>query len=203
MALTLDRCLAALARHGVMTLTASPPLPDLVTLVAGEPVKGSWWAHPAGNAIFNLANALEDHADVLVVKLVGGKVSFVERALWPALLRVVGDAGWREAASARVPAGARALLAAVDAAGELRPDKATRAAAKQLEASLLVLSRQEHTASGKHETVLTDWRRWARQAKVARATGTLAAAIATIETACLGLPTSLSAPPPKRKVSPR
>ncbi|MCC6998476.1 MAG: hypothetical protein IT370_27945 [Deltaproteobacteria bacterium] len=200
MAVTLAQCLAALEQHGVMTLTASPPLPDLVTLVAREPVKGSWWAHPAGNAIFNLANELEDHADVLVVKLVGGKVSFVARPLWPALLRVASDAGWRAAATARVPAAARTLLTAVEADGELRPDKATRAAARLLEASLLVLSRQEHTASGKHETVLTDWRRWARQARVTRAAGTLAAAIATIETACLGLPTSLS---PTRKVRSR
>ncbi len=63
-------------------------LPNVVAAVAGQPVRGSWWAHPQGHAIYNILNALAEHPDVLVTRLVQGKVTFVHRRLWGAVLAV-------------------------------------------------------------------------------------------------------------------
>src|SRR5687768_2920676 len=149
MALELAGLLDLLARSGMVTMVpAAPAVPALVPLVAGGPVKGSWWAHPAGKTIFALASALDDHADVLSLKLVAGKVTFVHRRLWPALLRCVTDPAWRDAA--KLPAAAARLLASIEAAGEL---PVAAAAVKPL--GLLVRTAQVHTESGRHEPVAT------------------------------------------------
>jgi hypothetical protein len=128
---SLNDALALLERQQLLPLTSVPPLKCLVDEIAGEHVKGSWWGHKAGKAIFNIASALEDHDDVLSVKLLAGKVTFVHRAVWPSLLRVVTDAAWRKTAKA-----------------------------------LLVHSRQQHTASGKHVTIDEEWDAWAKRMKV-------------------------------------
>jgi hypothetical protein len=54
--------------------------------VAGEPIIGSWWAHPRGKAIFAALSELDDADDVRCFKLIGGKVTFVHRRMWPALV---------------------------------------------------------------------------------------------------------------------
>src|SRR5262249_61631304 len=72
-------------------------LVSFVGAVTGEPVRGSWWGHRLGRLIFNLGGELEGSGEVLAAKLVAGKITFVHRSLWPALLRVVEDAGWRKA----------------------------------------------------------------------------------------------------------
>ncbi len=51
-------------------------------------IRGSWWAHPKGNDIFLCSRAIRKSADVLVCRLVGGKVTYVHRRLWPALVRL-------------------------------------------------------------------------------------------------------------------
>jgi hypothetical protein len=50
---------------------------------AGEAVARSWWGHPKSHAMFHAATELGEHEDVLVEKLVAGKVTFVHRSLWP------------------------------------------------------------------------------------------------------------------------
>src|SRR5262245_38305289 len=79
--------LACLDGCGLLLLQDTA-LPSVATMVAQEVVRGSWWRHPAGKAIFAAATALEDHPDVLVAKLVAGKVTFVHRRLWSALIAV-------------------------------------------------------------------------------------------------------------------
>jgi hypothetical protein len=151
-------------------------VPSLVDAVAGAPVRGSWWGHPEGKRIFQLATAIEESGEVVVAKLVEGRVTFVHRALWPALARVVTDAGWRRRRAAGLDAVARDLLRRVERAGELRfavaPADARRrwaAARRALEARALVLSGSEHTEGGKHLPVLRSWNRWAADAAVAPA----------------------------------
>ena len=55
---------------------------DVCALVAGAPVRGSWWADPASHDIFRASCELEAHPDVLVCKLISGKVTYVHRTLW-------------------------------------------------------------------------------------------------------------------------
>jgi hypothetical protein len=159
---TAAEALALCAERGALTLVATPGTSSLVGEVVGEKVRGSWWAHPKGRLIFRLATALEASPDVLVAKLCGGRVTFLHRRLWPALFRVVTDAGWRRAKSRGLPAAARRLLAEVEAAGELELlTRAQASARKPLEQRPLVLCTQEHTETGHHATRLRSWTAWA------------------------------------------
>jgi hypothetical protein len=80
--------LAFVKRHGVVLQAARGPAPNLAEAVAGGAIRGSWWGHPKGHEIFRLAEAISENPDVLVCKLVGGKVTYVHRRLWPALVRL-------------------------------------------------------------------------------------------------------------------
>src|SRR6516165_2472749 len=76
------------ARHGVVLASAKGPVPNIAEAVAGEPVRGSWWGHKKGSEIFRALSALADSGDVLCFRLVAGKITFVHRRLWAALVRV-------------------------------------------------------------------------------------------------------------------
>lgn len=80
--------MAALVEHGMLLQSARGPLPNVAELIVGEPIKGSWWGHPQGHAIFNELQLLDESPDVVRLRLVGGKVTLVHRRLWPALVRV-------------------------------------------------------------------------------------------------------------------
>jgi hypothetical protein len=80
--------MAVLVEHGMLLESARGPLPNVAELVAGEPISGSWWAHPASHEIFAEVNQLADSPDVVRTRLVNGKVTLVHRRLWPALVRL-------------------------------------------------------------------------------------------------------------------
>ena len=71
-----------------MLASARGPVPTLAEAVAGEPIVGSWWAHPKGKAIFAALSEVDDSVDVRCFKLVDGKVTLVHRKAWPALVRL-------------------------------------------------------------------------------------------------------------------
>ena len=73
-----------------MLESARGPVPNLAELVAGEPIRGSWWGHPAGHAIFDAINEVADSGEVVRLRLVNGKITLVHRRVWPALVRVAG-----------------------------------------------------------------------------------------------------------------
>jgi hypothetical protein len=91
----LDRreALAFVEKHGVVLQAARGPVPSLAEAVAGGPIRGSWWGHPRGREIFLAAEAVVESGDVLVCKLVEGKVTYVHRRLWPALVRLASRFG--------------------------------------------------------------------------------------------------------------
>jgi hypothetical protein len=62
-------------------------VPSLAEAIAGAPIQGSWWGHARSHEIFALTRAVRDSPDVLVCRLVGGKITYVHRRLWPALVR--------------------------------------------------------------------------------------------------------------------
>ena len=159
MVATADDALALLRRHGVLTLTPEPGFASLIEAIVGGPIHGSWWGHEQGGLIFQIASALEDSAEVLATKLVAGKVAFVHRDLWPALIRVMTDPAHRQRAIGGLSAAAERMLIDVEKYGSLRqPDKKIRA---ELEQRALVVSASEHTDRGSHVTVLRSWRAWA------------------------------------------
>jgi hypothetical protein len=76
--------------NGVVLESGRGAVPSLAEAIAGGPIRGSWWAHPKANDIFLCSRAIRKSADVLVCRLAGGKVTYVHRRLWPALVRVAG-----------------------------------------------------------------------------------------------------------------
>ncbi len=164
--------LQALESTGLLLLT-DRLLPSVTSMVAGEPVRGSWWSHPRSHQIYAVATRLEDDPDVTTAKLVSGKVTFVHRRLWPSLLAVVrsGEPWQREGLSAE----ARSLLASVETRGQIRLDSwlqedvdasTSKRAAGELEKRLLVHVDEVHTESGAHSKALESWGQWARRTRV-------------------------------------
>jgi hypothetical protein len=86
--MTGDEAISFIQEHGVVVASAKGPVPRLTEAIVNEPIKGSWWAHPRSHEIFAVLQAVADSEDVLVCRLVNGKVTFVHRRLWPALVRV-------------------------------------------------------------------------------------------------------------------
>jgi hypothetical protein len=141
----------ALRTYGLL-LQQDKELPSVAGIIAGEPVRGSWWSHPKGRAIFAEVQRLEHRDDVLATRLVSGKVTYVHERLWPAFLAVAtANEPWQREG---LPAAARKLLARVEAEGSVR---ASGDAARELQARLLVAAREVHTESGKHATELSTW----------------------------------------------
>jgi len=85
------RWLQFVERHGVVLASARGPVPSLASEVAGEPIIGSWWSHPKAQVIFETLSAIDDDVDVRCFKLVDGKVTFVHRRVWPALVRLARE----------------------------------------------------------------------------------------------------------------
>jgi len=88
--MTATQALAFVKRHGIILESARGPVPSLAAEVAGEPIRGGWWSHPKGSEIFLLSRAIRESPEVLVCRVVGGKVTYVHRNLWPALVLLAG-----------------------------------------------------------------------------------------------------------------
>jgi hypothetical protein len=80
--------LAFVEKHGVVLQAARSSVPSLAEAVAGERIRGSWWGHPKGREIYSVAEVVCESPDVLVCKLVEGKITYVHRRLWPALVKL-------------------------------------------------------------------------------------------------------------------
>ena len=85
--MTATEALAFIEEHGVVLVSAKGPVPRLTEVIAGEHIKGSWWGHPKSHQIFAILEAVTESEDVLVCRLVKGKITLVHRRLWPALVR--------------------------------------------------------------------------------------------------------------------
>ena len=85
--MTSEQAIAFVQEHGVVLASAKGPVPRLAEIIAEEPIKGSWWAHPRSHEIYAVFQALSESNDILVCRLVDGKITFVHRRLWPALIR--------------------------------------------------------------------------------------------------------------------
>src|SRR5712691_1996786 len=159
--------LAVLERDGLL-LVSDPLLPSLTSLVVGVPIGGSWWGHPRGNEIYHLLNELAEQPQVLMVKLISAKVTFVHQRLWPAVVSVgQSRATWQ---LDRLTQASKFLLGLVDESGRLDwddippflPPDNSRAteSVRALDARLLVRTTEVHTWSGAHAKNLETWHSW-------------------------------------------
>lgn len=83
-----DEALSIVEAHGIVLVSAKGAVPRLTELVAGEAIKGSWWAHPKGREIYAILQSLSHSPDVLTCRLLAGRVTLVHLRLWPALVRM-------------------------------------------------------------------------------------------------------------------
>lgn len=85
--MTPRQALAFVEKHGIVLEAAKGPVPSLADAIVGAPLRGNWWSHPKSQEIFTLTRAVRDSDDILVCRLVNGKITYVHRRLWPALVR--------------------------------------------------------------------------------------------------------------------
>jgi hypothetical protein len=151
------RVLKSLQAGGLL-LMQDKTFPSVVSLVTGEQLSRSWWSHPCGNAIFRCLCDLQAHPDVLETKLLAGKVTFVHRRLWPAVLAV---AQAREPWQLKdLPPRVRALWDQVQHLGSVIDSGPV---AKEVESRLLAHGNQVHTDAGRHKTRLETWQEWSQR----------------------------------------
>ena len=80
--------LAWVEAQGVVLVSGKGPAARLTEAIAGEPITGSWWSHPQAHRIFAVLSEVCESEQVLVCRLIAGKVTLVHRRLWPALVRL-------------------------------------------------------------------------------------------------------------------
>jgi hypothetical protein len=191
---TADDVVAGVADLGLLFLS-DPRRRNAIEILTGQFPRGSWWSHPQANDIYDILTTVEQHPDVLMAKLLSGKVTMVHRTLWPALLTVAGAREpWQ---TEGLPAVVAEWLAAHDqaeAAGAALPP-ASRTVTKEIEARLLAHGESVHTASGKHETQLESWRSWAGRVGQAWPAPADAAAVAAAKLAIESAAARLGPPP--------
>lgn len=91
--MTPQEALEFVALHGIVLESAKGPVPNLADTVAGERIQGSYWAHPMGDEIFVLTRTIRSSEEILVCRLVKGKVTYVHQRLWPAIFRLQASFG--------------------------------------------------------------------------------------------------------------
>jgi len=95
-----EEALRFVETNGIVLESARGRVPAFADFVAGERVT-RWWSHPKGRQIFALTRAIRDSPDVLTCRLVDGKVTYVHRRLWPALVKLSGELDTRSLGAIR------------------------------------------------------------------------------------------------------
>jgi hypothetical protein len=165
-----------------LLLDTDPKFPSVTGFVAGDTGGRSWWAHPQAKQMYGLSCGLRDHPDVLLVKLISGKLTFVNRPLWPAIV-TIGTAreNWQMDGLSKE---ARALLKKTDLQGNV---ESSGDAVRELETRLLVRATSVHTERGFHMKEVQSWAAWGRSAKLGKVKLTPAEAKAQLEAVVAGL----------------
>jgi hypothetical protein len=86
--MTTTEAMTFVREHGIVLASAKGAVPRLTDAIVGEPVRGNWWSHPKSHQIFAILQTVTRSEDILVCRLVDGKITLVHRRLWPALVRV-------------------------------------------------------------------------------------------------------------------
>lgn len=85
---TPEKALLFVQQQGIVLVSAKGPVPRLTEAIIGEPIKGSWWAHPQSHHLFTVLEAVTASEQILVCRLINRKLTLVHRRLWPSLVRI-------------------------------------------------------------------------------------------------------------------
>ena len=88
--MTAEEAMVFVREQGVVLVSGKGAVPRLTEVIVGGPIKGSWWGHPKSHQIFAILQAVTHSKEILVCRLVDGKVTLIHRRLWPALVRIAG-----------------------------------------------------------------------------------------------------------------
>ncbi|MEX0787691.1 MAG: hypothetical protein WD040_02710 [Anaerolineales bacterium] len=198
-----------------LLLAVDRDLPNVFRAATGRVPAGSWWADPDSHLIYAILGVLARDGDILRLRLINAKWTYVHRRLWPAVLSAAGQrGGWqREGLSPR----ARRLLERVGRRGVVDLNtpaargrislKQAGEAARELERRILVLSFEVHTPQGTHTKRLESWETWRRRNHVRRSALSAVQARARLEAAAevmaMGEAAAGRLPWPRRSVPPR
>lgn len=143
--------LSCLEAMGIL-LKQDKQYPNVVTIITGETLSSSWWAHPKSHEIFTVLEQLSESGDVLVTKLVDRKDTFIHRRLVPDLIAIAnsGEAWQFNGISPE----AIDLFRQVQQDGEAA---SSGSASRELRVRLLVNYREIHTIHGSHGMILESW----------------------------------------------
>ena len=167
-------------------------LPSVAGIVAGEPIRGSWWAHKEGRKIWEVLGEFSSLPYVLDSKLVSGKVTFVHKSIWPDFLAIcLSGEEWQTRGISKE---ASLLLGKIKGGvevdtSELRKNLGSKAAvaARELELRMLAHARQYHTAAGFHAKKVQSWKSWADHAGISGRLPTVRASKDRLEAIVHGL----------------
>jgi hypothetical protein len=118
--------------------------------------------------LFVTGEMLTDHPDVIVAKLLSGKVTFVHRELWNRVYPIgIAREEWQ---LQNLSPNAHALLKKLDKMGSIQTNTLGKEfapkpgqIARELELRLLLHAQQIHTESGAHAKALETWSVWAKR----------------------------------------
>jgi hypothetical protein len=85
----------------VVLESAKGPVPNLAEAVVGARIRGNWWGHPKGKEIFWTTRGVRDSKQLVVCRAVAGKVTYIHRRLWPALVKVASTLPRKDLAAVR------------------------------------------------------------------------------------------------------
>lgn len=139
--------------------------PNIVSKVVGEKISGSWWGHPLANPIYNGLGWLEHNRNVLIIKLLDGKVTYLHENLFSDIYAIVIEP--RDWQLKRLKPDELSLLKYVSKKNLVQSDDPklkdlvddAKKSFATLEKKLLVHSSEEHTDSGKHIKEFRPWKK--------------------------------------------
>lgn len=73
---------------GIVLESAKGPVPNLAQAVAKTPIRGNWWIHPDSKEIFRATRTARSCESILVCRLIQGKITYIDKSLWPAVVRL-------------------------------------------------------------------------------------------------------------------
>lgn len=86
--MTSEEAIEFVNNHGIVLESAHGPVPNIAEVIAEEKIRGNWWGHPKAHTIFDVTRRIRDSGDILVCRLINGKITYVHKRLWPALVRL-------------------------------------------------------------------------------------------------------------------
>jgi hypothetical protein len=139
--------------------------PNIVSKIVGGKIVGSWWGHPLANPIYNGLGWLEHNRNVLVIKLLDGKVTYIHESLFSEIYSIVSETrNWQ---LKNLKPDDLKLFKYVSKKNKVPSDdpqlknlvKDTKKSFAILENKLMLFCEEEHTESGKHIKIFMPWKK--------------------------------------------